>query len=72
MLAGDWSLVRDHAIPFHYLQSDLMNLREVTPITVRRLLTKYDVAVLITKSEDRLLNANGLQSKMPSGDFQHL
>lgn len=65
ILHGDGRLVRDHAIPFSYLQTELLKLRKVTPNTVRKLLAKYDIAVLITKSEDDVLNTHGLQSKMP-------
>jgi hypothetical protein len=63
---GNGALIRDHAVPFRYLQSELLALREVTPDNVRELLSKYEVAVIITKSENDLLNAAGLQSKMPS------
>jgi hypothetical protein len=62
---GRGQLVFDHAIPFRYLQSELVELAEVTPEAVRTILEKRDVHVLITKSENKRLNAAGLQSKMP-------
>jgi len=62
---GDGQLVGDHAIPFKYLQSELLELDDVTPETVRGVLRKYEVRVWITKAEDRLLSAKKLRSKMP-------
>ena len=67
---GDGELVFDHAVPFNYLQSELLQLEEVTPERVRAVLLKNDICVLITKSENDRLNANGLQSKMLS-DWDH-
>lgn len=57
----------DHAVPFNHLQSELLDLKQVTPDTVRAVLLKNDVFVLITKSEDERLNSAGLQSNMPRG-----
>ena len=62
---GDGELVYDHAVPFKYLQTELLRLNDVTPEAVRDLLLRYEIRVLITKSEDDRLNASGLQSKMP-------
>ncbi len=64
---GDGQLVLDHAVPFNHLQSELLDLKQVTPDTVRAVLLKNDVFVLITKSENERLNAAGLQSSMPCG-----
>ena len=49
---GDGALIRDHAVPFRYLLSELLALREVTPDSVRNLLQKYEVAVIIIKTEN--------------------
>jgi len=62
---GDGGLVYDHAIPFNYLQSELLQLNDVTPGAVRDVLLKHEIMVLITKSENARLNASGLQKKMP-------
>jgi hypothetical protein len=62
---GDGQLVFDHAIPFKFMQSELLQLESVTPETVRSVLLRYEVGVLITKSENDQLNKIGLQAKMP-------
>jgi hypothetical protein len=62
---GEGQLVYDHAIPFRYLQSELLQLDDVTPEAVRDVLLRYEIRVLITKSENMRLNASGLQAKMP-------
>ncbi len=62
---GDGQLVYDHAIPFRCLQSELLQLSEVTPEAVRDVLLRHEIRVLITKSENARLNASGLQSEMP-------
>jgi hypothetical protein len=64
---GDGQLVFDHAIPFNYLQSDLLGLENVTPEAIMGVLLNHNVGVLITKSENERLNASGLQAKMPQG-----
>lgn len=58
-------VVQDHAIPFGYQQADLLKLRNVTAERVHKVLRKYEVRVLVTIAEDRLLTAKGLRSKMP-------
>ena len=63
---GNGQLILDHAVPFKYLQSELLQLAEVTPETVRTVLLKHEICVLITKPENERLSASGLQSKMPS------
>ena len=62
---GRREIVYDHAIPFSYGLKALMELSEVTPETVRRILEKYDVAAIITADEDASLTAAGLRHKMP-------
>lgn len=61
---GGGQLVLDHAIPFKYLQSELLQLHDVTPEAVRNVLMK-EILVLITKSEDDRLKASGFQAEMP-------
>lgn len=63
---GNGELVRDHAVPFKLLETELLALTNVTAYAVRNLLLKYEVCVLITKSENDRLNAAGLSSKMPA------
>jgi hypothetical protein len=38
---GDGDLVYDHAIPFRYFQSELLQLKDVTPEQVRKVLAKF-------------------------------
>lgn len=62
---GDGQLVYDHAIPFKYLQAELLELGDATPEAVRNVLLRYETRVLITKAENGRLNASGLRDKMP-------
>jgi hypothetical protein len=61
---GRGQLLLDHAIPFKHLQSELLELHDVTPEAVRRVLAK-EILVLVSKSENHRLNASGLRAKMP-------
>ena len=61
---GSRELVRDHAIPFVYLQNELLALENPTVESVKGLLDKYLVACLITTDQDKQLNAIGLGRKM--------
>ena len=62
---GKREIVYDHAIPFRYIEAELLDLAEVTPQAVADVLEKKCVVALITTEEDRKLNAAGLSSKMP-------
>jgi len=62
---GKREIVYDHAIPFRYIEAELLGLAEVTPQAVADVLEKKCVVALITTEEDRNLNAAGLSSKMP-------
>jgi hypothetical protein len=63
---GGGRLVFDHAIPFNYLESELLGASELTSEAVREKLRQYsEVFVLITKEENDRINASGLGSKMP-------
>jgi hypothetical protein len=67
-VGGKWGrreIVYDHAIPYRYELEALMALTVVTPETVRPVLEKYDVCVIITADEDARLTAAGLQREMP-------
>ncbi len=64
---GEGRLVFDHAIPFKYLEAELLGLGKVTPETVRPLLLKYEICVLITKDDNEQLNQHGLKNRMPPG-----
>jgi hypothetical protein len=63
---GDRQLVFDHAIPFKYMQAELLGLKDVTPSAVRTILLKYEVCALITRIEHEQLSVNGLQAAMPA------
>lgn len=64
-------LVYDHAIPFICMLNAMLELPDVTPDSVRAVLEKYDVMVLITREEDARLNASGLKKDMPD-DWDHV
>lgn len=62
---GNWQLILDHAVPFKYLQAELLKLSDVTTHSVEIVLDKFGTVVLITKEEDNLLNAAGYRSDRP-------
>ena len=64
---GSGTLVYDHAIPFRYLQEDLLALEDPTEHSVAEGLNRYGVIVLITKDEDRRVSKAGYNSRMPQG-----
>lgn len=49
------------------LRDELLKLSEVSVTTVREVLNRYGVAVLITKEEDERLTQAGLRDEMPAG-----
>lgn len=64
---GDRKLVYDHAVPFVYLQRNLLALEVVDESSIRVLLEQFNLIALITKDEDQLLNSAGLNRRMPKG-----
>jgi hypothetical protein len=62
---GKGQLVLDHALPFKYFQSKLIELPHVTPEAVRKVLEK-EILVLISRSENDQLNERGLRDTMPA------
>ena len=64
---GDGTLRYDHAVPFKYLQSELLRLSDVTVTAVREVLERHGGTVLITNEEDERLNKAGLRNTMPTG-----
>lgn len=62
---GKGEIIYDHAIPFRYLQKSLLNLRHPNIDEIFQLLTKHETAVIITKTENSILNKLGLNHKMP-------
>jgi len=63
--SGKGELVYDHAVPFRYLQDELLSLAPVTEQAVARVLDKFGTIVLITKAENARLDAAGYGYKMP-------
>jgi hypothetical protein len=63
---GGHRVVYDHAIPFNYVQNDLLALAEPDPAGVRDILDRRLVACLITREEDRLLASKKLSRAMPA------
>jgi hypothetical protein len=64
---GGGDLVYDHAVPFNYLQDELLSLSPVTEQAVARTLEKYGTIVLVTRAEDSRLSGAGYRGKMPPG-----
>jgi hypothetical protein len=62
---GSGALIYDHAVPFKYLQEELLDLPYVTRESVGNVLKKHCVVVLVTKEENDQLNKAKLGSKMP-------
>jgi hypothetical protein len=63
---GRGELVYDHAVPFNYLQKELLSLTDITPESVRDALERFTLCVLITKDENARLNAGGYGRSMPA------
>lgn len=63
--SGKGELVYDHAVPFRYLQDELLSLAPVKEQAVARVLDKFVTIVLITKAENARLDAAGYRYKMP-------
>jgi hypothetical protein len=64
---GKGELVYDHAIPFRYLQEELLSLENPVLEQVADVLNRHAVVVLITKSENLTLTTSRLASRMPDG-----
>jgi len=62
---GNRELIYDHAVPFRYLQHELLSLDPVNAETVFEVLGRFGTIVLITQAEGDRLNAAGYGSKMP-------
>jgi hypothetical protein len=65
---GNHDLVYDHAIPFKYIQEELLKIVNPNVDNVKHVLEIYQVACLVTKEEDTLLTSMGLRSRMPTKD----
>ena len=63
---GGGGLIYDHAIPFVYLQRELLGLMVPTRESIHAILKRYGTACLITKDEDNRLNQAGLGRAMPT------
>ncbi|HUQ72191.1 MAG TPA: hypothetical protein VM165_21875 [Planctomycetaceae bacterium] len=63
---GTGQLIYDHAVPFSYLQQELLSLDPVTAEGVAGVLGRFGTVVLITESENARLNAAGYGRKMPA------
>lgn len=64
---GNAEVVYDHAVPFVYLQRELLNLEVIDKKSVQSALERYGLACLITKEEDAKISKFGLQRTMPNG-----
>jgi len=64
---GRGALRYDHAVPFKYLQDELLNRQDLAGESVRAVLDCYGVAVLITAEDEERLDRAGLRNRMPAG-----
>lgn len=62
---GNREIVYDHAVPFKYLQEELLEVDFPDPLKVKKILSRHCTIAIITKEEDSLLNKNGLGNRMP-------
>lgn len=60
-------VIHEHVIPHSIVMDKLLNLNLLTDENIMSVLNRFYVICRITKDEDRLLNVNGLRSKMPDG-----
>ena len=67
MRFGNGDLIYDHAVPFCYLQEELLQLAAPNEEDVKSILNRHGTIVLITRAENARLNAAGYNRKMPSG-----
>ena len=59
-------LVHEHVVPKTTIISLLADLKDPTASAVRHILETYCIGVVLTREEDRKLNAAGLRSAMPT------
>ena len=64
---GKGEIIYDHAVPFRYLQEELLALEPVTQEAVRQVLERFGTIVLVTKAESAKLDENGYSHNMPDG-----
>jgi hypothetical protein len=64
---GKGEIIYDHAVPFRYLQEELLALEPVTQEAVLQVLEKFGTVVLVTKAESAELDEKGYSSNMPEG-----
>lgn len=57
----------EHVIPHSFVMEKLLKLEPVTAENIMAVIEKYYVICVVTKSEDKLLTAAKLRSKMPEG-----
>lgn len=67
--ATNVKLIHDHAVPRKIIIDKIFGINSPTETDVRQIFDKYLNGVIITKDEDKQLNANGYRQKMPS-EFQ--
>lgn len=64
---GKRELIYDHAIPFNLLKDKLLDLKEVTPRSVKGVLNGLCVTALIRDYQAKLLRDKGFEKRMPKG-----
>jgi hypothetical protein len=62
---GNRRLKYDHAVPFGIVQKKLLELSEITNLSVSAVLEQFCVVALITADEDALLDRLRLGDRMP-------
>jgi hypothetical protein len=64
---GDEKLVHEHLVPKKEIIGQLVQLKNPSPESVREVLERFCIGVVVTAEEDQRLNKLGLRAKMPEG-----
>ncbi|NWO06817.1 MAG: hypothetical protein HLX50_14305 [Alteromonadaceae bacterium] len=60
-------VIHEHVIPHSIVMSKLLALKSLSNEDIMGIIKSYYVICVITKEEDKRLNAAGLRTKMPDG-----
>lgn len=58
-------LIHEHIVPREVLRKMIFDMDSPTPKSLKEILSKYCIGVVVTKEEDEALDALGLRSEMP-------
>ena len=60
-------VTHEHVVPHSIVMKKILSLEVLTDENIMSVINKYYIICIITKAEDKLLNAAKLRSKMPKG-----